>query len=71
MSKNLNVSPHKSNTVLGEVFICDDCGKTLPIHERCDENYNICGDCLCENYDNLTGHCSAYCRISGHCDDSC
>ena len=60
-----------SNSMLGKVFVCDDCGRTLLIHNRCDEDYNICRDCLCDNYDNPTGYCSAHCRISGHCDESC
>jgi hypothetical protein len=66
-----NASPHGSNTMLGEVFVCDDCGKTLPIRERCDEDYNVCRDCLNDYYENKTGYCSAHCRISGSCDGSC
>lgn len=53
-----------------EVFICEDCKKSLPIKERADENYDVCTDCLKE-YEDRTGHCSAYCRISGKCDESC
>ena len=66
-----NEKCNNANNVLTDVFVCDDCGKTLHIREKCDEEYNICRNCLYENYDNPTGHCSAYCRISGRCDESC
>lgn len=51
------------------VFTCDDCGKVLPVSKQCNE-VNICNECL-GNYENITGHCSAWCRVTGICDQSC
>ena len=52
-------------------FICEDCCKELPISKRCDPDFNICQDCLEENYENKTGYCSMSCMITGICDESC
>ncbi len=52
-------------------FVCEDCGKKLQIRERCDPDFNICDNCLNENYEDKTGYCSVYCRITGRCDESC
>ena len=65
-----SVSPAIAKQVLGDVFCCDDCKRTMPVAERCDEDLDVCKSCA-DMYLNETGHCSAYCRVTGQCDGAC
>ena len=54
-----------------KTFTCEDCEEILPVSDKCDADYDICTDCLDENYEDKTGYCSVCCRITGMCDESC